>query len=269
MPSLPTLYALLGDPVLHSLSPAIHNAAFRALDIDANYTALKTPADLVGSLMREIAASGGGGNVTLPHKGEAARALDHASDVVTATGACNVFWWDDGLCGDNTDVGAFRAAAEAVVGAGLQGRRVLTVGAGGAARAVVYACLQAEVEALDIINRSRERAESLRRGLGAPANVRVTDPDRLSEAYDVAVNATTLGLRDTDPLPLDLARVNAKAVLDLVYGPGGTPLVTAARAAGLPAEDGRRMLVEGAAASFERWLGVEAPRAVMYEVVGL
>lgn len=270
---LPRLFVLLGDPVHHSLSPAMHNAAFRALGLDAVYVALRTWPELVGPLMRSVASEGGGGNVTLPHKQAAAELLDHASDAVRATGACNVYWWEAerGLCGDNTDVEAFLAAARAVLGGELKGLRVLLLGAGGAARAVAYACLRAKTARVAILNRTVSRARSLIRDLGEPASlVHLQSPAQLGrEPFDLIVNATPLGLTDRDPLPLDLRSVNAAAVLDLAYGRTETPLVRAAREAGLRAGDGRRMLVEQAAASFRQWFAREPPREVMYRAVGL
>ena len=267
------LYALLGAPVHHSLSPALHNAAFQALQIDGLYVALRTWDELVGPLMRSLAGSGGGGNVTLPHKRAAADSLDRASEDVRATGACNVFWWEEGvgLCGDNTDVEAFCRAAEAVLGSSLKDRRILVLGAGGAARAVVHGCVREGASGVDIVNRTRARAEGLARDLGSPANVSVLDEvdARSPRTYDLVVNATSLGLAPSDPLPLDPGAVKCEGILDLVYGREGTRLVNAARDAAKRAEDGRRMLVEQATASFARWFDREPPREVMYEVVRL
>ena len=249
------------------------NAAFRAQKIDAVYAALRLEEGRVGAVMREVARSGGGGNVTLPHKGAAAAALDTASDAVRTTGACNVFWWKEGegLCGDNTDVAAFTVAAEALLGSALSDRRVLVLGAGGAARAVVYASVRAGVGEVDILNRTVARAESLVRDLGEPSQVSVVAEPRSTssdDGYDLVVNATSLGLHSDDPLPLDVGSVASRAVLDLVYSPNETALVRAAREAGLAAEDGRRMLVEQAAASYRLWFDREPPLELMYEAVG-
>lgn len=267
------LYVLLGDPVHHSLSPSMHNAAFRALGLPAVYVAMHAPNELVAPLMRSIALSGAGGNVTLPHKRAAAEALDHGSAAVTATGACNAFWWEDGrgLCGDNTDVEGFVLAAEALIGGPLRGLRILLIGAGGAARAVAHACSTERVARLDLVNRSPQRSESLRRDLGEPACLKLLERVEAvsSQAYDLVVNATPLGLRPSDSLPIDPAGVETGAILDLVYGPADTPLVRAARDVGLRAEDGRRMLVEQAAASFRLWTGREPPRDVMVAAAGL
>lgn len=267
------IYALLGAPVHHSLSPALQNAAFRALEIDAVYVALWAWDELVGPLMRSLALAGGGGNVTVPHKRAAARALDTAGAAVRATGACNVFWWEEGrgLCGDNTDVAAFRTAAEGVLSAELSRCRVLLLGAGGAARAVVYACVGAGADSVDILNRSRDRAETLVEDLDAPPTVRVLEGGEPSseERYDLIVNATSLGLDPSDPLPLEPGAVRTRAILDLVYGRDETPFVRAARAAGIDAADGRLMLVEQALLSFRKWFDRDPPREVLLEAVGL
>lgn len=267
------LYALLGAPVHHSLSPALQNAALNALGIDAVYVALWTWDELVGPLVRSLAVAGGGGNVTVPHKRAAAAALDDPSKDVRATGACNVFWWDEGrgLCGDNTDAAAFRSAAEAVLGDELTGCRVLLLGAGGAARAVVHACCGAGVDRVEILNRTRERAEALVGDFGGPRGVRVVEGGEVlsGEPYDLVVNATSLGLDPSDPLPLSPETVQARAVLDLVYGRDETPFVRAARTAGIEAADGRLMLVEQAVLSFRRWFDRDPPREVMLRVVGL
>lgn len=267
------LIVLLGDPVDHSLSPELQNAAIRTAGLDAVYLALRVEGHAVETLMRTVAAAGGGGNVTLPHKGRAAEALDGPSEAVEATGACNVFWWDPelGLCGDNTDAEAFRGAAEAVMGRSLRGARILLLGAGGAARAAVHAAREAGAARIAILNRTIARAERLRDERGADAGVDVL-PDREAtrgEDYDLVANATSLGLRAEDPLPLELEALNAGAVLDLVYGPDGTRWVRQARELGLPAEDGRRMLVLQAAAGFRRWFDRDPPLDVMFRAVGL
>lgn len=264
------VYALLGDPVEHSLSPTIQNHAFAAMGADAVYVALRLDSEQVAPVMRALARAGGGGNVTIPHKAAAAQALDDATPAVRATGACNLFWWEDGrgLRGDNSDVPAFTAAAERVLGSGLSGRRVLLIGAGGAARAVAYGCVEAAASVC-VLNRTRSRAERLVDDLGAPPGLSVIDAGGIGGRFDLAVNATPLGLRRSDPLPLDLEAVDVRAVLDLAYSPSGTPWVEGARRRGLRAEDGRRMLALQAAVALRRWLGSEPPVALLYEVLGL
>ncbi len=266
-------YALLGSPVEHSVSPAIHRAAFARLGVDARYEAVRVRADQLENAMRTWAERGGG-NVTLPHKARAADLLDAPREAVRATAACNCFWRDSstgGLAGDNTDVGGFLAAlGELPRFDGPSGARVLLLGAGGAARAVLHALLQAGAARVDVANRTASRARELllRFGTGRDAGrVGVVPFGPPPEApYDLVVNATSLGLRLSDPLPLRLDGGAVGAVLDLVYGFDGTRWTQHARALGIPAADGLGMLVHQAALSIRRWLpGVEPPLGEMQE----
>ena len=254
------VFAILGDPIAHSLSPRIHNAAFAACGIDAAFVALRTDADAVAQLMHALARAGGGGSVTLPHKPAAAAALVQPTATVQQTGACNTFWGESGrLCGDNTDVQGFRDAA-AHHGVSLDEARVLLIGAGGAAAAVL-AVLHAARARVTLLSRSPDRARALRERLGSDARIATTPP---SGAYDVIINATSLGLRSSDPLPLPLDRVAEGAtLLDVVYAPGSTAWVRAARARGLAAFDGTEMLLRQAGAAFARWTGRDAPLDAM------
>lgn len=265
------LFALLGDPVDHSLSPVIHAAAFRELGVAALYRRIRAGPDEVADLMRAVAAAGGGGNVTLPAKGEAAAALDDATGAVGATGACNCFWANgQGLAGDNTDVEGFRRAVAGLLPAdagpgGLAGRRVLLLGAGGGARAVLHACLQEDVESVDVLNRTLAHAEAAVREVGrgdGRLEVLAHRDDR-PPRYDLVVNATSLGLDPEDTLPLDLGELEVGAAFDLVYGADGTAWTRHARRLGIPARDGLEMLVRQAAASLRRWLDVEPPVQAM------
>jgi shikimate dehydrogenase len=263
---LTRVFALLGDPVEHSLSPAIQNAAFRAESLDGIYVALRCAPEDVGGLVRGLAGAGGGGNVTLPHKERCAEALDVPSAAVTRTGACNTFWSEDGrVFGDNTDVEGFRRALRTLLNGSPEGARVLLVGAGGASRAVLIALLEDGVEEVTIANRTSARADELAR-LAASSRVRVV-PDPLparGEGFDIVVNATRLGLHAGDPSPVDLEGMgSAQAVMDLVYGPSETLLVRDARARGIRAADGGEMLVHQGAAAFERWWRRTAPLDVM------
>lgn len=264
------LFVLLGDPVDHSLSPVLHGAAFRELGVPALYRRVRAGPDEVAGLMRAVAAAGGGGNVTLPAKGRAAAALDAATGAVRATGACNCFWADGpdgpGLAGDNTDVEGFRRAVAGLVpdgsgAGGLAGRRVLLLGAGGGARAVLHACLLEDAEGVDVLNRTLARAETAVREVGGgDGRLSVLEHrDQRAPRYDLVVNATSLGLDPEDPLPLDLGELEVGAAFDLVYGSDGTAWTRHARRLGIPARDGLEMLVRQAAASLRRWLDVEPP----------
>jgi len=253
-------YGLLGDPVDHSLSPRLYRAAFQYLRTPAVYEAHRVRSGDRAGLrrwMRDLAVSGGG-NVTVPHKQAAANQLEVRLDDVRRTGACNCFWLapDGRLIGDNTDVGGFRSAVRELEGMRLEGASVLLLGAGGAARAVAAVCADAGVGRLTVCNRSVSRAESLvsEMRLGDLASV-CQVPDDVGTPHDLVVNATTLGLRPGDPLPLSLARGRVRYAFDLVYGPGGTAWTRHARAMGVAAIDGTVMLIDQAVLSLERWLG--------------
>jgi shikimate dehydrogenase len=264
------VFALLGDPVSHSLSPIFQNAGIHAAGLDAVYVALRTSADDLPALLRGLARAGGGGNVTVPHKGIAAAGVEHPTEAVLRTGACNTFWLEDGrVCGDNTDVAGFAAAARQLLGGATTGARVLLIGAGGAAAAALEALVLDGAGRVTILNRSAERAATLRDRY--PTSGRTTlivesDRRRLSgESFDLAVNATSLGLRPTDSLPLEADDgVKVGAALDLVYSPVETRWVQEMRSWGVPSADGLEMLLQQGAAAFERWWGgMEAPLEAM------
>jgi len=261
--------ALLGDPVAHSRSPVFQNAAIRALGLDGVYLALRCgPAELTG-LLRGLALAGGGGNVTVPHKEAAYEAVDRATPAADATAACNTFWLADGeVWGDNTDVAGFHAALRLLLGRSIAGGRVLVIGAGGAARAVVHALASHGAERIVILNRTAERARDLAGRFGeAMARIDVvTSAEALAgDSFDLAVNATSLGLHADDPLPLDPRRAPPiDAALDLVYGPAGeTPWIRAMGSHGVATADGTEMLLQQGAASFRRWWGVDPPMKAM------
>lgn len=260
---------LLGQPVAHSLSPTFQNAALGAAGLPHRYEPLDVaPAALPGALDALIAARGAG-NVTVPHKEAVHARCDVRSALAARVGAVNTFWVDaDGaLVGDNTDVGGFDAAARALVGA-PDGARVALLGAGGSARAVIAAIGGWPGAALRVWARTTERARALAdAGLAAHVTA-VDDPAACVEGATLVVNATPLGLREDDPLPVEPARLPpGAAVLDLVYRPAETAWVRAARAAGHPAADGLAMLVEQGALAFARWFGRAPDREVMWRAV--
>ena len=260
----PAIYAVLGDPVAHSLSPVIHNAAFRAAGRDATYVARRVTAEECGPVLRGLALGGGGGNVTVPHKERVLPFLDRRTRAVEATGACNTFWAGDGVVwGDNTDVEGFLGAWERVVAGLSEDLGVLLLGAGGAARAVLYALLGSPgVDRVLLWNRSGHRARNLVEQFGDPRLSRIED--WRGESADVVVNATSAGL-DGHSVAVDLRALASRprSVMDLVYGREPTPLCREAAALGIPARDGREMLVRQAEASHARWFGRPPPRGVM------
>jgi shikimate dehydrogenase len=255
------VFAVLGDPVVHSLSPAMHNAAFRLLGLDAVYVALCCTADEVPAVMHSLTRQGGGGNVTVPHKTVAAAAVTQPSVLVTRLGACNTFWGMDGqLAGDNTDVVGVLSALEWL---GVPEGPWLVLGTGGSARAVAAAAVAAGAR-LAVRSRDADRARDF---LAWATSIGVTPATR--EECVACINATPLGLSAGDTVPpcSELAPA-ARVALDLVYAPRETRWVVACREAGLRAADGREMLIAQGAAAFARWFpSKRAPIDVMRAAV--
>jgi shikimate dehydrogenase len=262
------VFAVLGDPVAHSLSPLIQNAAFLAAGVDGTYVGLRARASEVAGLARGLALAGGGGNVTLPHKQQALKAADDLTAIARRTGVANTFWSEGGrVVADNTDVQGFRHALEALWPGAPAGLRVLLLGAGGAARAVACGLLDGGAGEVTLLNRTPGRAVALAASLGDRRMVVASDPAAVRDsAPDLVVNATRLGLDPADALPVALEALGGTgAVLDVVYTADGegTPLVKVARGLDIPAQDGREMLLRQGAAAFERWWQVEAPLEAM------
>lgn len=252
------LAGVIGDPIRHSLSPALFNAAFTALGLDWVYLAFEVPSGGARAALDAMRAFDLGGlSVTMPHKDAVAAAVDHCTPEAAALRAVNcVVPTADGLVGDNTDGPGFLDALRAEVGFEVNGRRVVVVGAGGAARAIVLALARAGATEVAVVNRSAERGHSaaaLAEGAG-----RVADEAAIGDA-DLVVNATSVGMGDGG-LPFDPARLHTGQVLaDIVYHPSPTPLVTAARDLGVTAVNGLGMLVHQAAHALRLWTGRDAP----------
>ena len=262
------LLTVIGDPVAHSLSPAMHNAACRALGLDAVYVALRVSAEALPAVLAMQAAIGGAGNVTVPHKEAVEGSVARKTDVCARVGACNTFWTEDGeLVGDNTDVFGVAAALDRI-GATHKGERWLVVGTGGSARATAVTAADRGAT-LFVRSRDASRAKAFAAwatGIGVPTTV-ATGGTAIE--IDVAINATPLGLAGHDPLPVDVNHIpGVQRALDLVYAPGETRWVHVLRERGIEATDGREMLVRQGAAAFERFFpGTAAPTEVMRAAV--
>lgn len=258
----PSRLVLLGHPVAHSVSPRMQNAALRAAKIDLQYEALNVEPAQLSTVLRRLAEESAAGNVTRPHK----RAVFELCDVVTAvaarSGAVNTFWLEDArLHGDNTDVAGFDSAVRSLASHRFEGPITL-FGSGGAAAGVLEALSQWSNIRVDIISRNRPTAEDLETRYSDFAHCVIMTAERLREAR-LVINATPVG-QDDDAVPFDVNLLAPRAkVFDLVYRRGGTMLVRLARAAGLDAEDGTRMLVEQGALSFERWFARAPDRNAM------
>jgi shikimate dehydrogenase len=267
--ALPGRLVLLGHPVAHALSPRIQNAALRAAGISIGYEALDVrPAELPGALdaLRSI---GGAGNVTVPHKPAVAAQCDELTALARRAEAVNTFWCEDGrLIGDNTDVSGFQAAVTELLGRAEtpRPRSVAVLGAGGAAAAVLAAIEQWPDTRARVFSRSSQRTRALCARFADLARA-VSSAEEAVRRADLVVNATPIGLAD-GAMPIDPRHLEGgTAVLDLVYGRGGTAWTRAAAQLGLRARDGTTMLIEQGALAFERWFGVPADRAVMREAL--
>lgn len=250
---------VIGSPVRHSRSPAIHNAAFAAAGLDWTYVAFEVAAGAAGRALDGMRSLGLAGlSVTMPHKDAVAAAVDELSDDAAALGAVNcVVPLDDGrLRGENTDGAGF---VRSLLDAGFDpaGRSCCVVGAGGAARAVVLALARAGVASVTVVNRTAAKAEAAAALAGDIGRVATT----VDAQADLVVNATSIGMGASGGLPFDPAILGGagQVVADLVYQPLETPLLAAARAAGGTAVDGLGMLVHQAAIAFELWTGEAAP----------
>ncbi|MBI4499695.1 MAG: shikimate dehydrogenase [Gemmatimonadetes bacterium] len=254
--------AILGDPVRHSLSPAMHNAAITALGLDAVYVGIPAEAAAVPHVVRAFEAVGIAGNVTVPHKITVAQLLIRLTPIAKELGAVNTFWPENGrLAGDNTDVAGLLDALDRLDAAGPW----LVAGTGGAARAVAAAA-RTRGTTLFVVSRDSARAREFvawARDLGVDC---FTDDGR---AVETVINATPLGLKGEDAFPVPEARVaGCRVALDLVYAAGETRWVRQCRARGMRAADGRVMLVAQGAHAFERFFpGTVAPRAIMSAAV--
>ena len=256
--------AVIGDPVRHSLSPVLHNAAFRALDLDWAYLAFcvaegEAPAAIAG--VRALGIDGL--SVTMPHKAAVADVVDRLTPTAARLGAVNtVVRQGSTLLGDSTDGQGLLNALRLDQGFDPRGRRCVVLGAGGAARAVVLALADAGAAQVVVVGRAPERAAAAA-ALGGP----VGRPGTAEEAADahLVVNATPVGMvgHPAGP-PLDAASLGpGQLVADLVYHPAVTPLIELARQRGATAVNGLSMLIHQAALAFRVWTGEDPPLEAM------
>ena len=256
---------VIGAPVRHSLSPLIHNAWIEAAGLDAIYIALSPQPERFASLIDGLRGGAMRGlNVTLPFKEQALAAADVASERARRAGAANllVFEPDGAVRADNTDgEGLLTAFTEQAPDFDVTARPVVVLGAGGAARGAAAALLDAGAPEVRIVNRTRDRAETLAAALGRA--VTVHDWGGLREALATAsavINATSLGLVGRAPLAVSLDGLQAGAVvMDMVYRPLRTAFLSRASAEGYVTVDGLAMLIGQAAPSFEAFFGRPPP----------
>jgi len=256
--------AVIGYPIHHSISPVIHNAAFRALDLDWVFTAFEVAPGRAAAAAEGARDLGLAGlSVTMPHKADVVRALDRLTPTAEPLGAVNtvVRQGSRQLVGDNTDGAGFLDALRTDEGFDPAGRRCLVVGAGGAARAVVLALADAGAVEVIVANRTPARAEeaaALAPGVARPGSTEEAD------SVELIVNATPQGMAGDLSLPVPASTLGSgQLVVDLVYHPVLTPLVEAARQRGAAAANGLGMLIHQAAHAFRLWTGEDPPLEVM------
>ncbi len=251
---------VIGWPVKHSRSPLIHRYWLSQLGLDGDYVIQPVEPERVVDFFASFTESGFVGcNVTVPHKEAAFAAVHRREAAAEETGALNTVWIEDGkLVGTNTDPAGFLANLDqAAPGWDAHVGPAVVLGAGGAARAIVWALLKRGFAPVTVINRTRERAEALGHRFGRVVAIAGWDalPHHLGTAR-VLVNTTTLGMHGQPLLDVDVALLPADAVVnDLVYVPMETPLISAARVAGLTATGGLGMLLHQAVEGFAHWFG--------------
>jgi shikimate dehydrogenase len=252
---------IIGWPVAHSRSPLIHGYWLKKYGIDGSYTKCPVGPDDVVAFLRGMCKQGlAGCNVTIPYKETAYAVAAEKMDAARAVAAANTLWFEgDRLFADNTDGPAFvRHLRASVPGFAPGGGGVAVLGAGGAARCVIHAMLVAGAPEVRVFNRTRDRADVVARHFGP--RVKACDwRDRVDRSRDVGllINATSLGMHDTEALDMPLVQLpDACIVADLVYVPLLTPLLVSARARGLVTVDGLGMLLHQATPGFEKWFGV-------------
>lgn len=262
---------VIGWPVEHSISPAMHNAAFQWLGMtDWFYDRIAIPPDIVGHSLRTLRDEGGyvGINVTVPHK-QAVMRYVKPDEIAQALGAANTIDFRDDTA-TNTDVAGLidDLVANDVR---LDGENVVVLGAGGAARAAVYGLVRAGAR-VSVVNRTREKAQVMLADLTLSAGIHGMDVVSLEEAarsdVSLIVNCTPAGMwpnEDASPWPDDVPFPRGVTVYDMIYRPRFTRLMATAEAQGGRAIGGLGMLVRQGAASFVKWTGVEPPIKVMYE----
>lgn len=247
------LFGIVGYPLGHSMSPALHNWGFREVGCPGLYMAWSQPEEKLPDFFAAVRTLGiRGGNVTIPHKIAAMAHVDRVSERAKKIGAINTFYWDgETLCGENTDVIGFMAPL-----AGKTFRSALVLGAGGVARAVLVGLKEMGIAEIILTNRTFEKAQALAEEFGVKA---LPWEDRLEPKADLIVNATSQGMKgeqvDMTPYAAEAFAGRTGLVYDIVYNPLETRLIREARAAGWAVENGLSMFVGQARAGFSLWTG--------------
>ena len=279
-PQTGTSLAVLGHPITHSLSPPMHNAALAELALEDNslcdWTYYKfdiSPADLEQALHAFHSIGFRGLNLTVPHKILAAQWVKTGEPEVELTGACNTLLWEkDRYTGFNTDLYGLVQAVESDFSISLEGQEIILLGAGGAARAAAVACAQAGVNSLKLINRTLEKLQPIADTLRAfkpdleLEMLPIRQPFHISTERPLVINATSLGLKESDPAPIDLAVLPyGTRVFDMIYNPPRTRLLQQAESLGMQVSNGLGMLAYQGERSLKIWTQKNPSAKTMFE----
>ncbi|MFF2482784.1 shikimate dehydrogenase [Paenibacillus sp. NPDC058071] len=268
------LYGVIGDPVRHSKSPIMMNRAFQETGINGVYAAFHITPDKLADFVAGVKAMGiRGVNVTIPHKLDIMKHMDHIDPGAEAIGAVNTIVNDNGtLIGYNTDgIGYVRSLKEEAEPS-IEGKKIVVIGAGGASRGIVYALAGERPALITIANRTEDKALELARALRGKAEARAITSEHLKEACrqaDIVINTTSVGMfPKTDESPVDASWLKEGAVAsDLIYNPMKTKFLQDAESAGCRSHGGLGMFIYQGAYAFEYWTGRTAPAAAMRETV--
>ena len=256
------LYGVIGNPIGHSLSPVMHNNAFEHLNMDAHYHAFLVEEEVLGEAVRGLKALGiSGFNVTTPHKVAIMDYLDEIDPLAKQIGAVNTVVHKDGkLIGYNTDGIGFVQALQSISSEPLQEKRILLLGAGGASRAIYFSLADVGVKAIDIANRTRDKAENLVAGCLANVNSHALSLEHAAKAqgeYDIIIQTTTIGMHPhVEHTPLEIRSLKKGAIVsDIIYNPFETKILGDAKEQGAIIQNGIDMFVYQGALAFEMWTG--------------
>jgi shikimate dehydrogenase len=250
---------VIGWPISHSLSPAIHGYWLKQHGLDGEYAKAAIAPEAFEAFLMSLSARGfSGANITVPHKVEAYRLCARRDGAAEAIGAVNTVWLDAGkLCGSNTDAYGFAANLDREAPGWDRGGPAVVIGAGGAARAIVFTLIERGFEDIRIVNRGKARAAELAASFPPARASGFEDLDCALDGAQLLVNCSTLGMAGAPPLDIGLAAIARNAtVCDIVYHPLETGLLRQARERGVKAVDGLGMLLHQAVPGFEKWFGV-------------
>jgi len=250
---------VIGHPVGHSLSPKLHGYWLKKYDIAGSYIALDVLPEDLAEVIEKLPVRYAGGNITIPYKEAVTPLLDEIDDVAKTIGAVNtvIVTTDGKRVGSNTDAFGFMQNIKAHTALEGRKRKAVVLGAGGAAKAVMYALIKEGYSEIHIANRTREKADAMKKQFGAKVTVFDWDArNTMLKGAGLLVNTTSLGLKNNPPLNISLASLPKDAIVtDIVYTPLITPLLAQAKAAGYEIVDGLGMLIYQAVPGFEAWFG--------------